>query len=137
MASLTLEEGNLASARFNIEKALELRRHFYKRDNDSVATSLNHLGRVMKESGDVTAALHAFQRSEKITRREFGQVPHPITAAALYGIGEALITSHRLGEAMPLLDESLRMRRTFLQPNHPDLRLSIEIVEHLKASQAN
>ncbi len=69
MGQLELASNNLTAARIDIERGLNIRIHFYGRNNDTVASSLVHLGNVLSAG---SAAL----RYRRLLRRLFRNRGH-------------------------------------------------------------
>ena len=84
----------------------------------STLDSINNLGRLLKEKGDLAAA-EPLAREALEGRRETLGARHPNTLSSVSNLGLLLMAKGDLAAAEPLLREALEGRREVLGARHP------------------
>ena len=97
---VALAQGDLGSARRLLEQALALCRETGGTETDQQAIVWNDLGSVLLAQGEEDKAAQAYTTALRISRTIFGSAPHPITAAALHGLGLAQQKEQRSATAV-------------------------------------
>lgn len=114
--------GDLAGARASFEAKLE-------RDGAAAATrshltTLQNLGEVLVEQGDVTRARQVLEASLRDEEKLLG-AEHPSLAFPLNTYGELLTGIGELGAAQAALERALAIREKALGPDHPLVATSL------------
>jgi len=131
---INLAQANLPAARQQIEYALELRQKAFAVENDWIALSYNHLGAVLLAQHDFTGAQEAYAHALRIARNNFGEIPHPIAAEALYGSGSVLLMRHNSEAASSALNEALHMQQRLYVAGHPALRDTTRAIRSIESA---
>jgi tetratricopeptide (TPR) repeat protein len=113
-----------ASARELYSRALSLREKAFGANHDLTATSLQHLGRLVWDQGDLAAALELFERALAIRENVLGP-DHPATATSLNLVGGVLQAQAKFASARPLMERALAIREKVLGPDHPRTATSV------------
>jgi len=85
-----------------------------------MATSVNNLGRVLR---DLAGARAAFERALHLDEAAFGP-DHPNVAIRVNNLGNALQDLGDLAGARAAYERALRIKLRFLPPDHPHIRLT-------------
>ena len=115
-------QGRAEEARLFAERALEIRRRVLGPRHSDIAATLMNLATIAYRTGDLEGALVRQLESLAIYRESFDEHPH--LAHALANAGVILRDLGRYGEARPMLDESLAMRRKLSGDQHTNVAVS-------------
>jgi len=86
---------------------------FFGDDHPRVATTLNNIGNVLQDKGDLDGALKCYREAERIDRAAFGD-DHPNIAIRANNIGSVLLARGDRDGARRMAGEALRIGvRTF------------------------
>jgi tetratricopeptide (TPR) repeat protein len=113
--TLHYEERICFAVALPFERALELRERECG-PKHITADSLNNLGRVLWDQGDLSAAPHMFERALQIREEVFGPA-HPKTAASLNNLGSVLQNLSDLNTARFNFDEPSRFEPRYSGEN--------------------
>lgn len=114
----------LSDARTNLTQALELRIELYGEENAEVATSLDQLGWLAKNTGELPGAIQYFTQALKIQKKLFGN-RHEEVASSLNGLGSILCELGDLAKARTYFDEALSIGTELFGNNHPNVAQSL------------
>jgi serine/threonine-protein kinase len=115
--------GQYGPAREALEEALEQRRRLVGSDAAETLESLQALGEVCHEGGDVERSRALLEESLERHRKVYGD-RHPRTARVLQALG-AVTSGQDLERAGEMFRQALEIRRATLPPHHPDLAQSL------------
>jgi tetratricopeptide (TPR) repeat protein len=107
-----------------LEHALALSEGELGRDHVDQAIGLHHLARILRDVGDLPAALQAVEHALAIDEAAHGR-EHPETAADLALMGNILRDQGKLEAARGLLEEVRFIRTKVLGPEHSDVATSL------------
>jgi Tfp pilus assembly protein PilF len=125
-----------SSARPLFERALAICETVPSPDHLNTAGSLNNLGYLLREQGDLTGARPYYERALAIWETALGP-NHLKTAGSLNNLGSLLEAQGDLAGARPLLERALAIRETALGPDHPDTARSLNNLGGLLHSQGD
>lgn len=103
-------------------------------DLDAAAASLQ--GSYLESQGRYKQAERCHGRALLSLRQAYGE-SHPHVAATLCQIGHLRVLQCRLGDAAPLLEESLAMRKKFFAHGHPAVAMSMYHIAVLHCIRGN
>jgi tetratricopeptide (TPR) repeat protein len=106
-----------------LEKALAIGRQTFGPEHVTVAQSLNDLGVLQREQGNVAAAQPLLEESLSMRRRLLGP-QHQDVAVTLVELGRVFTDRGRDGEAEPLIREALAIRRKVFGEEHRETATS-------------
>jgi tetratricopeptide (TPR) repeat protein len=134
-------KGQLPTATKVAREALDVARQLYPTaeyldGHKDLATSLNHLGLLLKLQGKYADA-ETFQRDALAMRqRLYGKTDHPDLAQSLYNLGCLLQSQEKVAEAETFLRDALAMdRRLYGETDHPELARSLNALGSLLGAQ--
>jgi len=110
--------GNIDSARRSLETVVTIREREPGSSDLDRAQALNELAWVHMRQRDNDAASDLFLRASEIVEASC-EPNHPEMAVSLLGLAEALFRAGFPGQAKPLAEECLDLRRRVLDPDHP------------------
>ncbi len=116
--------GRPEEARPMLEHALMLSESELGRDHVDQAIGLHHLARILRDLGDLPAALQAIERSLAIDEAAHGK-EHPETATDLALMGNILRDQGKLEAARGLLQEVRSIRMRVFGPEHSDVATAL------------
>ena len=119
-----------------LERALALGRRLAGRDHPGVANSLNDLGVLLREKGDLAAASAALEEALGMRQRLLGR-EHADVAVTLVELGRAYVDQDRDELAEPLLREALAIRRKVLGEWHRNTATSLSDLGRLLLDQGD
>jgi len=93
-------------------------------EHPHTAASLNNLGTLLDDQGDLAGARPLFERALAIHEKALGQ-EHPGSAMILNNLAFLLEKEGDLVGARPLLEQVLAIREKALGPEHPDTAMSL------------
>ena len=93
-------------------------------DHPDTASSLNHLGYLLRVQGDLAGARPYYERALAIYEKALGP-DHPDTALSLNNFGALLNAQGDFAGARPYYERALAIREKVLGPDHPDTALSL------------
>ena len=111
------------------KRVVQLKEQHLDRSHLDTAISLHNLGDVHVQRGEFAAAVGAHERGLKI-RRDSPGVKDSLLADSLDRLAFALVQLERFKEAAPILDESVRIRRT--QSDESALTRTLELIGLLR-----
>ena len=106
-------------AKIHYEEGLANRRETLGEDHPDTAGSLNNLGVLLQDMGDLAGARPYFEQALAINRKALGE-DHPSTAGSLNNLGSLLQATGDLAGARPYLEQALAIMRKALGEDHPD-----------------
>ncbi|WP_434388243.1 tetratricopeptide repeat protein [Melittangium boletus] len=118
LGTLLREMGQPAEARAHHRRALALEEKAFGPEHPLVATTLQGLGDAERDLGHGDKALSAYARALAVRRKALGP-EHPLVAQSLEAQGRLLVALRRWKEAVPLLDQALRLTP---EPRRADVR---------------
>ena len=105
LASCLQAAGEYAEARPYLERSVALREELVGAKNYRLAVPLNNLGHLLLASGDPAAARRVFERARDLD--EGGRPSDAALAAALHGLGQALLETGNLEVARERIEEAV------------------------------
>eukprot|EP00435_Cladocopium_sp_Y103_P073458 s266_g43.t1 len=108
-----------------LEKSLQMQRSLHgDRAHPGIAATLQKLGDLTAQSGDLKQAIKFLQDSLQMQRSLHGECDHPGIATTLHKLGDLTAQSGDLERGIQLLEESLRMQQS-LHGNREHLGIAI------------
>jgi Tfp pilus assembly protein PilF len=117
--SYSVGRAGYSAARQLHERALAIREKVLGPEHPDTAQSLNNLGVLLKEHGDLAGARPLYERALAI-REKVLDPEHPDTAQSLNNLGVLLKEHGDLAGARPLYERALAIREKVLGPEHAD-----------------
>jgi len=118
LALVTLDQGDLSTARSLHERALAIRESHLASDHPDIGWSSNDLAGVLRAQGDLDGSRSLYERALAIREARLGP-DHLDTATSLVDLGVVLAKLGRLPAARLALNRALAIYRRRLGPNHP------------------
>jgi tetratricopeptide (TPR) repeat protein len=106
------------------EQALRLIEAALGPDHPRIATYVNNLGALLKESGNLTGARVNFERALKMDEVAYGS-DHPKVAIRVNNLGLVLKDLSDLAGARANLERALKIDEEVYGPNHPNMALRL------------
>jgi eukaryotic-like serine/threonine-protein kinase len=110
-----------------LEKTLEIRKVELGLKHPDTIASMNNLALAYKDlalaSKDakrLNAAIALYQETLELERAGRLGPEHIVTLTTMYNLAEAYRIANRVSDALPLFEETLKLRRVKLGPEHPD-----------------
>ncbi|HEX6810569.1 MAG TPA: serine/threonine-protein kinase, partial [Planctomycetota bacterium] len=100
-------------------EALEIRRRFLGGDHADTLRSINNVGLLFQEQGQLAEAAPFYREALEQNRRTQGD-DHPDTLTSVCNLGAVLREQGKLSEAEPFLRDALERRRRVLGEDHRD-----------------
>jgi tetratricopeptide (TPR) repeat protein len=125
-----------AQARPLYERALAIREKVRGPDHPDTASSLNHLGLLLKDQGDLAGARPPLERALAIRETVLGS-DHPDTAASLNNLAVLLQAAGDLAGARQRLERANAIYEKALGPDHPDTAAGLNNLAHLLQIQGD
>jgi tetratricopeptide (TPR) repeat protein len=116
-----------AQARSFCQRALRIREQVLGLEHPDTARSLDSLGDVCMQQGDVAGAQPLYERALRIREKVLGP-EHPDTARSLATLGCVFIERGDLVGAQSFCERALRIREKALGPEHPDTARSLDML---------
>src|SRR5207253_2502133 len=116
--------GEPASARPLLERALRIRDLVYGPHHPYVATTLTNLAWALNELGDPAGARRLHEQALHIREAAYG-LDHPEVAISLTNLGRVLNELGEPGSARPLLERALHIREVAYGPNYPEIATTL------------
>ncbi|MCI0445874.1 serine/threonine-protein kinase [bacterium] len=107
--------GKYEDAEKHLVRALEIRKGLHTGDHADIAESLDNMGTISEEKGDLPQAEKYFRQALEMRRKLYGK-EHKDIAASMNNLGKLLHNEGKLPEAEKLYRESLEMRTKLLGP---------------------
>lgn len=101
-----------------MRRALKIDEDSFGPNHPSVATALNNLAELLRETNRLDEAVPLYNRALKIDEDSFGK-DHPNVARDLNNLALLLAATNRLSEAEPLMRRALKICEDSLGPDHP------------------
>jgi tetratricopeptide (TPR) repeat protein len=101
-----------------MRRALEIDEKSFGKDHPEVATDLNNLAQLLKDTNRLKEAEPLMRRVVEIVEKSLGP-DHPNVATALNNLALLLQATNRLTEAEPLMRRALVIFENSLGPDHP------------------
>jgi serine/threonine-protein kinase len=108
-----------------LESSLETRKKVLDANDPEIATTKNHLAKVLGNRGDFDAAYSLYKEAHE-TRAGSDQAESLDTATSLSGMAEMLMEQGKYSDAEPLYLQALELRRKLLGESHPDIAESLQ-----------
>ena len=128
--------GQVKKAKENLTRTLEIRRHLYGENNDSVANALHSLGAAMFQNGEYEDAYKLYQQSYAI-RRKLHTGDDPVLAFSMTHVAACEMKFGRFGDAEQLYRQALDMRRRLYPGDHEDVAASLNNLAKLYVELEN
>jgi tetratricopeptide (TPR) repeat protein len=125
-----------AQARPLYERALAIRESVLGTAHPYTASSLNHLGLLLKDQRDLAAARAPLERALAIRETALGP-DHPDTAASLNNLADLLQDQGDLAGAQARLERANAIYESVLGPDHPDAAPGLNNLAHLLQIQGD
>jgi tetratricopeptide (TPR) repeat protein len=122
MAYLAL--GNPRAGMPHAVAALEIRKRALGDDDPDTLTSMNNVGGLYHELGDVTNSRMLYGEALERRRRVLGE-DHPYTIVSVGNMASVLMTQGKFSEAEPLLREVMQRLGRVVGDDHPDTLTAI------------
>ena len=116
------------------ERALAIREKALGPEHPLTATSLNNLGRLLRDRGDLAGARPLFERALTIREKVLGP-DHRHTAASLNNLASLIQAQGNLAGVRPLYERALAIREKVLGPEHPDTAAALNNLARLLKDQ--
>ena len=116
--------GKYEDAEKHLLRALEIRRTLHTGDHADIAESLDNMGTMNEEKGDLPQAEKYFRQALEMRKKLYGK-EHKEIAATLNNLGQVLHNEGKLPEAEKLYRESLEMRTKLLGPEADETAATI------------
>ena len=115
------------AAKQHLEESLRMQRSMHgDRDHPKIANTLQALGRLSRQAGDLPAAKQHLEESLRMQRSMHGDRDHPGIAATLHELGLLSRQAGDLPAAKQHLEESLRMQRSMHgDRDHPGIAATL------------
>jgi tetratricopeptide (TPR) repeat protein len=113
-----------AQARPPYERALAIQEKVLGPEHPETATSLNNLGLLLQDQGDLAGARPLFERALAICEKALGH-EHFETATSLNNLARLLQAQGDLAGAQPLFERALAIQEKVLGPEHPETATSL------------
>ena len=110
--------GDLAGARTQLERALQISEAALGPDHPDVGTWRNNLGLVLQDLGDLTGARTQLERALQISEAALGP-DHPDIGIRRNNLGSVLQDLGDLAGARTQLERALQISEAALGPDHP------------------
>jgi tetratricopeptide (TPR) repeat protein/predicted Ser/Thr protein kinase len=120
MAALAMSQRDFQQAHTDIAAALALRERSLGPDHIEVAVSLNNLGVVAEELGQLEQARDYHERTLAIRERVLGP-DHELVGLSHYNLGGIALLEKQFEEARAHYDRALAIREAVFSPEHPEL----------------
>jgi len=124
--------GDLAGAKENYERALEIDEAAFGSDHPRVARDVNNLGSVLHargfllhQRGDLEDAKRHLERALQIDQAVYGK-DHPDVAIRLNNLGSVLYALGDLEDAKKHLERALQIDQAIYGPNHPNVATDLD-----------
>jgi tetratricopeptide (TPR) repeat protein len=135
LGSLLLDVGDVDQALAMFDRALQTIERAKGPDDWRVAHALRNRAMCRIELGNHASAWEDLQRSERIWSALVDEL-HPALASVHHQMARAAIGLGRLNDAERLCLRAITARETRLASDHPDLRESLELLEHVRGRLA-
>lgn len=130
LALLRRDEGDLAAAESLMREALAMRRRLGKRSELDTAFSLQNLADVLRRQRRFDEAQSCLGEALSICLRRWGD-RHPDTVMIQFQMAELAHETGDVATAQTLHKAVLAARRQVLDPHHPDLARSLQVLGSL------
>ncbi|MFH1418485.1 MAG: serine/threonine-protein kinase [Planctomycetota bacterium] len=104
------QNGEYGNAEVSCRKAMSALRHVYSEEDETVATTLHNLGRVLGEKGDITGAEEAFREALAMRQKLHGK-KHADVAATLTSLAGVLWEKGDCSEAERLSRQAIKIHK--------------------------
>ncbi len=129
-------QGDLAGARYYLERAMAICEQVRGPTHPDTARSLNNLGQLLGAQGDLAGARPYLERALAINEQVRGPT-HPDTATSLNNMGEHLRAQGNLDGARHYYERALTIREQVLGPTHPKTARSLGNLGQLLCAQGD
>jgi tetratricopeptide (TPR) repeat protein len=116
------------------ERALAIREKALGPEHPLTAASLNNLGRLLRDKGDLAGARALFERALAVREKVLGP-DHRHTAASLNNLASLIQAQGDLAGVLPLYERALAIREKVLGPDHPDTAAALNNLARLLKDQ--
>jgi tetratricopeptide (TPR) repeat protein len=127
LANTNLILGDYSSVWSNHMEVLHIRQELFGERHSDIATSLNNVGGVYYNQGDLQSALEYFQLALAMFRELFGE-RHSDIAGSLNNVGSVYFDQGDLQSALEYFQLALTMRRELFAGRHPDTANSLNSI---------
>jgi CHAT domain-containing protein/tetratricopeptide (TPR) repeat protein len=118
------------------EKALQLRKDYYKTDHDEVADTILNIAIMLHSAYQLDAAANYYKQAQEMRSRLHGNDSAPV--AQVLGLLATMRTyQSRFKEARDLNEQALRIRQSVLSPDDPDIASSLIQIANLLNAEGN
>jgi tetratricopeptide (TPR) repeat protein len=128
--------GRFDEARAQAQRALDIRRDLFGDRHLQVAQSLNVLGLIARDEGDLPLADRLFSEALDIRRARLGS-GHPDVAGALMNLASVKRATSDPAAARRLLEEALAIRKAAVGEIHPDYAMTLFQLAETHAQSGN
>jgi tetratricopeptide (TPR) repeat protein len=112
------------SAEPMMRRALKITEQSFGPDHPEVATSLDNLAQLLKDTNRLSEAEPMMRRALKIHEQSSGQ-DHPEVATSLNNLALLLKATNRLSEAEPLMRRALKIYELSFGQDHPNVAICL------------
>jgi tetratricopeptide (TPR) repeat protein len=134
VASLALLQQRPELARSHFQAALELREAEFGPDDFSVAVSLNNLGVVAEQLGELEQARSYHERTLALREQTLGS-QHELVATSHYNLANVASEEHDYAEASRHLEQALAIRERVLGPEHHEVATTLSNLANAEREQ--
>lgn len=120
----------------HLRSALETRRRLFGSEHPEVANSMNDLGELLTEKGDLALAEELYRSAIEISRRTRGP-EHADTAGIMHNLAALLLLKGELEDAERVQRETLAIRRRALGNDHIDVAQSLNDLGVILGTRGN
>jgi serine/threonine protein kinase len=123
LASLYMNQGELARAKPLFTELLDARRRVLGEEHPDTARTMNNLAMLYEYQGEYKLAEPLYTKALEIKRRVLGE-DHPSTLTGMLNLGTLYGREGRYAQSEPLYIKVLEVRRRVLGEEHPDTLMS-------------
>jgi tetratricopeptide (TPR) repeat protein len=116
--------GQFRAAEPLYRRALAIDEQSYGPDHPEVATDLNNLAELLRDTNRLAEAEPLYRRALAISEQSYGP-DHPTVAIRLNNLAGLLRATNRLGEAEPLYRRALAISEQSYGPDHPTVAIRL------------
>lgn len=130
LAVYLLARADFSKAEPLIRRALAIDEHSYGAEHPDVATQLNNLAQLLKETNRLAEAEPLMRRALAIDEQSYG-TEHPAVAIRLNNLASLLLETNRLVEAEQLMRRALAIDEQSFGTEHPCVATELNNLGHL------
>lgn len=125
------QQGRYPDAERTLRDALARQQQLFGETHGDIARTLQSLGRVSRQSGDLQTAISLTRSVIVMHRKLYGTQPHPFLAEAINDLGVMLGENSEYDSAEQLITEAIAMKRVLLGDKHPEVAMGLNNLAHV------